>query len=51
MYDEFSLKELIENNGLKEVKRRKHSESLVPSIELVETPERHKMAICLEGYK
>ncbi len=51
MYDEWSLRELFEQNGYKNVQRMNYGRSLISDIEKVEDKGRYKTSICLEGIK
>ena len=51
MYDEWSLKEILKEQGFEEIKRKKYGESLIDDICQVEDKGRHELSICLEGIK
>ncbi|RKX93557.1 MAG: hypothetical protein DRP84_08275 [Spirochaetes bacterium] len=51
MYDEWSLRELLEKYGFKEIEKMPYGQSRIQDIKLVEDKNRHKMSICLEGIK
>jgi len=51
MYDERSLKKLLEKHGFAKIQRMEYSQSRISDIKLVEEKGRHEMAICIEGLK
>lgn len=51
MYDEWSLRELLEKHGFNEIQRMDYCQSRISEINLVEDKGRHEMSICLEGIK
>ncbi len=51
MYDQWSLKELLEKHGFKNVQRMNYGQSQIPDIAAVEEQGRHESAVCLEGIK
>jgi|LQYC01.1.fsa_nt_gi Uncharacterized protein conserved in bacteria len=51
MYDEWSLKTLLEKHGFTKIQRMVYGQSHIPDIKLVEDKGRHEMAICLEAVK
>jgi len=51
MYDESSLRELLEKTGFKNIQRVSYGESQISDIAAVEEEHRYEMSICLEGTK
>jgi predicted SAM-dependent methyltransferase len=51
MYDEYSLRELLEKHGFNRIQRMDYGHSLIPDVTLVEDKAHHQMAVCLEGIK
>jgi predicted SAM-dependent methyltransferase len=51
MYDEWSLRELLEKHGFYGCQKMNYGQSRISDIRLIESEERHKMSICLEGVK
>ncbi|MFH1702689.1 MAG: methyltransferase domain-containing protein [Nitrospirota bacterium] len=51
MYDEWSLMDLLEKQGFKNIQRMCYGQSRIPDNEMVEDKGRHEMAVCLEGIK
>lgn len=51
MYDEYSLRELLEKTGFKSIERVKYGKSRIEGVGLIEDEGRHEMSICLEGLK
>lgn len=51
MYDRWSLRDLLERNGFRNIEEKKYGQSRILNIELIENEERRKMSVCLEGIK
>ncbi|MBT9175322.1 MAG: hypothetical protein DDT22_00997 [candidate division WS2 bacterium] len=51
MYDEWSLRELLEKHGFTEIQKMDYGQSRISDIKVVEDKGRHEMAVCLEGIK
>ena len=49
MYDEWSLKNLLENQGFCKIKRMKYGQSRIPDIKSVESKGRHEKAVVWKG--
>ena len=51
MYDEWSLRELLEKYGFKEIEKMPYGQGHIQDITRVEEESRHERALCLEGVK
>jgi len=51
IYDEWSLKELLEKHGFININRKVYGQSNISDIKRVEDKERHELSVCLEGVK
>ena len=51
MYDEWSLRELLEEAGFKIIERMNYGKSRIKNIQIIDDKARHEMSICLEGVK
>jgi hypothetical protein len=51
MYDEESLRELLQKYGFTEILRMDYGQSRISDIALVEDKGRYEMSVCLEGVK
>lgn len=51
MYDEWSLRDLLEKHGFCKIERMSYGQSRIPDIKIVEDKGRHESSVCLEGVK
>ena len=51
MYDEWSLKEILEKYKFKNIRKMSYGQSQVPDITAVEQQHRHALSVCLECIK
>jgi len=51
MYDQWSLREILEKHGFVQIQSMGYNQSRISNIEVVEEKGRHEMSVCLEGNK
>ena len=51
MYDEWSLRELLEKHGFLKIEEMSYGQSRIPDIKTVEDRRRHELSVCIEGVK